>query len=81
MDELVVVDVAASSDSSPRWTIDATGQFGTFIAEDVITDRDQNALTVDAQTTVERVNAFLTRCTPAVIDVLRAASAGDTPGH
>jgi hypothetical protein len=61
MDELLVIDVALTVNPDPHWTIDATGQLGTFIAEDRgISASDQLAMLADADAAAARVEAFMT---------------------
>lgn len=71
-DELVVVDVTLNRASDPRWTIDATGHLGTFIAEETeLSASDHVEMFVDPRAASARVEAFLSLNEPAFIEVLR----------
>ncbi len=77
MGELLVVDVALKLDPEPNWTIDATGPEGAFIAEETgISRSDQLKMLADADVAAARVEGFIARCRPALIDAVSATSPG-----
>jgi hypothetical protein len=70
-DELVVVSVTLRANPVPQWTIDATGQFGTFIAEETrLTASDKVAMAADAGAAAATVAAFLKRSDLLLVEVL-----------
>lgn len=71
MDELLVIDVALTVEPESRWTIDATGQLGSYVAEDTgISESDQVTMLADADAAAARVHAFIDRYRPALVDAI-----------
>jgi hypothetical protein len=82
MDELVVVAVNLRLDPAQRWTIDATGQFGIFIAEEAgLSGPDHDKMVADAPAAAAKVEAFLAQSEQLFIEVLSKGSTGDAPAH
>jgi hypothetical protein len=70
-DELAVIDVTCSQGPVLRWTIDATGRDGTFIAEETgLTDPDHARMAEDPDAASAAVEGFVGRTAGLVVESL-----------
>ena len=70
-DELAAIDVTCSQGPTHRWTIDATGRDGTFIAEETgLADAEHACMTDDPDAASAAVEAFVGRTEGLLVEAL-----------